>query len=233
MAAKKRTSQTAASVGKTAAGPSKAHKVPSRNASGPKEKVSGLGKAKSGTTDLFLQLGQESWPLERDILFRPDRLKYVRKLIKPVGCVFCAAAKKVSFETLCVFQTAHSMVLLNKFPYNSGHIMVIPRRHCGDLLKLSEEESVDLHHTLRMAMKALNEVYQPGGMNIGMNHGATGGAGIPDHLHYHVIPRWSGDLNFFPLIAETKVVVESLEQTYERLLRYFNKTKSKAGGVRP
>jgi ATP adenylyltransferase len=182
-------------------------------------------KAGKKAEGLFFQLAHESWPLERDILFRPDRLKYVRKLIKPQGCVFCHAAKRVSFETLCVHQTEHSMVILNKFPYNSGHIMVIPRRHCGDLLKLTEEESIDLHHLLRGAMKALNEVYQPGGMNIGMNHGATGGAGIPDHLHYHLIPRWSGDLNFFPLIAETKVVVESLEQTYERLLRYFSKTK--------
>jgi ATP adenylyltransferase len=145
----------------------------------------------------------------------------VRKLLKPEGCVFCAAAKKVSLETLCVYQSEFSMILLNKFPYNTGHIMVIPQRHCGDLLQLSTEESVDLHHTLRTAMAALNEVYQPAGMNIGMNHGAAGGAGIPDHLHYHLIPRWVGDLNFFPLIAETKVVVESLEQTYERLLVYF------------
>jgi len=173
----------------------------------------------------FVNLDKEIWPLERDVLFRPDRLKYVRKLIKPEGCVFCVAAKKVSFETLCVYQTKHSMVVLNKFPYNSGHIMVIPRRHCGDLLDLSQDEHYDLHDTLRLAMKALNEIYEPGGMNMGMNHGATGGAGIPDHIHYHLVPRWKGDLNFFPLIAETKVVVESLEQTYDRLLGYFKKTR--------
>jgi ATP adenylyltransferase len=179
-----------------------------------------IAKAES----LFFKLGKESWPLERDVLFRPDRLKYVRKLLKTEGCVFCSAAKKVSFETLCVYQSKYSMIVLNKFPYNSGHILVIPRRHCGDLLKLSPEEHYDLHDTLRLAMTALNKVYEPGGMNVGLNHGATGGAGIPEHLHYHVIPRWNGDLNFFTLIAETKVVVESLEQTYSRLSGYFKTT---------
>lgn len=115
------------------------------------------------------------------------------------------------------------MIMLNKFPYNSGHLLVLPRRHCGDLLKLSDVEFEDLNNSIRKAMAALNEIYQPGGINIGLNHGATAGAGIPEHLHYHMVPRWSGDLNFFPLIAETKVLVETLEQTYGRLLEYFKK----------
>lgn len=165
-----------------------------------------------------LMIGKEIWPLERDVLFRPDRMKYVRKLIKPEGCVFCRAAQETpSLDTLCVYQSQHSMIVLNKFPYNSGHILVIPRRHCGDLLKLSEDEFRDLQDTIRLAMRALNEAYEPGGINLGLNHGAVAGAGIPEHLHYHLIPRWAGDLNFFPLIAETKVLVESLEQTYEKL----------------
>lgn len=165
-----------------------------------------------------LQIGKDIWPLERDVLFRPDRMKYVRKLIKPEGCVFCKAAKsEMSLETLCVYKSKHSMVVLNKFPYNSGHVLILPQRHCGDLLKLSEEEFRDLQDTIRLTMKTLNDVYEPGGINVGLNHGAVAGAGIPEHLHYHMIPRWSGDLNFFPLIAETKVLVESLEQTYEKL----------------
>ncbi|MBK9323627.1 MAG: HIT domain-containing protein [Bdellovibrionaceae bacterium] len=183
-------------------------------------------KSSSKGPDL-LKLAKYVWPLERDILYRPDRLKYVRKLVKAEECVFCCATKNISFDSLSLYQTKHSLIVLNKYPYNSGHIMVIPRRHCGDLLKLTQEEHYDLHDTLRLAMKALNDVYQPGGINIGLNHGATAGAGIPDHIHYHVIPRWNGDLNFFPLVAETKVVVESLEQTYERLLGYF-KTRTKA-----
>ncbi|MEK2644641.1 HIT family protein [Bdellovibrio sp. BCCA] len=171
-----------------------------------------------------LQIGKDIWPLERDVLFRPDRMKYVRKLIKPEGCVFCRAAQaEVSFETLCVYKSKHSMVVLNKFPYNSGHVLVLPQRHCGDLLKLSEEEFRDLQDTIRLTMKSLNEVYEPGGINVGLNHGAVAGAGIPEHLHYHLIPRWAGDLNFFPLIAETKVLVESLEQTYEKLWSILKK----------
>lgn len=170
------------------------------------------------------KIGSEVWPLERDVLFRPDRMKYVRKLIKPEGCVFCNAAKKeVSFESLCVYKSAHSMVVLNKFPYNSGHVLVLPKRHCGDLLKLSDAEFSDLQNTIRHTMKAMTEIYNPGGINLGLNHGAVAGAGIPEHLHYHLIPRWAGDVNFFPLIAETKVLVESLEQTYEKFLEYFKK----------
>lgn len=172
----------------------------------------------------FLKVAKDLWPMERDVLYRPDRFKYVRKLIKPEGCVFCNASKhEASFDTLCVYKSKHSMIVLNKFPYNSGHLLVIPQKHEGDLLALSKDAHYDLHDTLRLAMKALQDIYQPGGVNVGLNHGAVAGAGIPDHLHYHVIPRWAGDLNFFPLIAETKVVVESLEQTYDRLLGYFGR----------
>ncbi|UOF02775.1 HIT family protein [Bdellovibrio reynosensis] len=171
-----------------------------------------------------IKINSEVWPLERDVLFRPDRMKYVRKLIKPEGCVFCkAAGSEASFDTLCVFKSKHSMVVLNKFPYNSGHVLVLPQRHCGDLLKLSDEEYTDLQNTIRFVMAALHEAYQPGGINLGLNHGAVAGAGIPEHLHYHLIPRWAGDLNFFPLIAETKVLVESLEQTYDKLWSILKK----------
>ena len=176
----------------------------------------------SDTKSLLLKLGQQVWPLERDVLFRPDRFKYVRKLIKPDGCVFCLAAEsKPKFETLCVYQTEYSMVVINKFPYNSGHILILPRRHCGDLLELSDLEYIDLQNTVRDATKAIKSLYKPGGFNLGLNHGAVAGAGIPDHLHYHLVPRWSGDLNFFPLIAETKLVIENLEISFDRMLSYF------------
>ena len=166
---------------------------------------------------------RDVWPMERDVLFRPDRFKYVRKLVKPEGCVFCTAGKGVApqFETLCLFQTTHSMVMLNKFPYNSGHLLVLPRRHCGHILELSEAEWNDLQSVVRRAFAALEKAYVPGGINMGLNHGAVAGAGLPEHLHYHLVPRWAGDLNFFPLIADTKVVVETLEQSFERLLPYF------------
>ncbi|WP_413293062.1 HIT family protein [Bdellovibrio sp. HCB185ZH] len=181
-------------------------------------------KLSSSAEKAAICINQNVWPMERDVLFRPDRMKYVRKLIKPEGCVFCNAAKhEASFDTLCVYKSKHSMVVLNKFPYNSGHVLVLPLRHCGDLLKLSDAEFTDVQNTIRHTMAAINSIYEPGGINLGLNHGAVAGAGIPEHLHYHMIPRWAGDLNFFPLIAETKVLVESLEQTYEKFLEYFKK----------
>lgn len=175
-----------------------------------------------------IQVGENIWPLERDVLFRPDRLKYVRKLVPQQGCVFCTADEtKISFETLCIYKTKYSMVVLNKYPYNSGHVLILPRKHIGNMLELSELEFSDLHQTLKLSMQALTDVYKPEGINVGLNHGKVAGAGIPEHLHYHMIPRWAGDLNFFPLIAETKVVVENLEQTYDRLKSFFSQN---AGG---
>jgi ATP adenylyltransferase len=113
------------------------------------------------------------------------------------------------------------MVVLNKYPYNSGHLLVLPQRHEGSLFDLSEVEYKDLQDTLRLACQAVTEVYQPAGFNVGLNHGRAAGAGIPDHLHFHVIPRWEGDLNFFPLVTDTKVVIEDLRQTYKKLTQFF------------
>lgn len=167
------------------------------------------------------------WPLERQVFFRPNRKKYVRKEVKETGCVFCrAATAKPSQETLCVFKSKYTQIVLNKFPYNNGHLLVLPLRHCGDLLKLSPDEFTDLHYTIRLAVEAVNAVYQPTGFNIGLNHGSSAGAGIPDHLHYHVVPRWSGDVNFFPLIAETKVVIETVEDSYRSFEEFFKGIES-------
>lgn len=169
-----------------------------------------------------LKINGDIWPLERDVLFRPDRLKYVRKLVASDGCVFCTAEKKEkSLETLCIYKSQHSMVVLNKYPYNSGHLLILPRKHIGNILDLSDAEFSDLHQTLKLCMEGLEQTYKPEGVNIGLNHGKVAGAGIPEHLHYHMIPRWAGDLNFFPLISDTKVVVESIEQTYDRLNGFF------------
>ena len=171
-------------------------------------------------------LDQHIWPVERNVFFRPARLKYVRKLVKPKGCVFCQSAQaEMSVKTLCVYKTKYSQVVVNKFPYNSGHLLVLPLNHGGHLLELSDEQFFDLNETVRKSVRALQDLYSPQGFNIGLNHGATGGAGIPDHLHYHIVPRWNGDLNFFPLIADTKLVIETAEQTYKKLKTYFNKKK--------
>jgi ATP adenylyltransferase len=186
-----------------------------------KKKVSSPKKI-SGSA-IGLKLNGHIWPLERDVLFRPDRLKYVRKLVTPEGCVFCTAANNPkSVETLCLYKSEHSMVVLNKYPYNSGHVLILPRRHIGNLLELTQDEFSNLHETLKLCMQGLNEKYRPEGMNLGLNHGKVAGAGLPEHLHYHIVPRWSGDLNFFPLIADTKVVVENIDATYNRLAEFFD-----------
>ena len=165
---------------------------------------------------------QAPWPQERAFMARPERYRYVRKLIKPDGCVFCRASRlPPSLDTLCIYKSTHSMLVLNKFPYNSGHTLVIPLKHHGSISDLSAEEYLCLSKLLRQAIEATKKIYECQGLNVGMNLGDLAGAGIPDHLHWHVIPRWHGDTNFFPLISETKVVLETLEQSYERFKQQF------------
>lgn len=186
-----------------------------------KAKVKAKTKAKA-------KFATQDWPQKRQVFFRPDRMKYVRKMLKDSGCVFCRSAQEeLSVETLCVYKSKYSQIVLNKFPYNNGHLLILPIRHGGNILDLSVEEYADLHLTLKKAIEAVTEIYQPNGFNVGLNHGASGGAGIPSHLHYHIVPRWIGDLNFFPLIAETKVVIETVEKSFEQFLEYFNKNKAK------
>ena len=169
---------------------------------------------------------EEIWPSERDFMERPARIKYVRKLIKPKGCVFCEVEKKrPSKSSLLLYKNEISMVVLNKYPYNNGHLLVLPRAHIASLLDLEAEAYTNLSEVLKASLAIVQDAYGFKGCNIGLNQGATAGAGIPDHLHWHIIPRWLGDTNFFPLIAETKVIAEGLDQTYERLRPYVKKIK--------
>ena len=161
------------------------------------------------------------WPQERDFITRPDRLKYVRRLKNEEKCVFCASAeaKNFSVENLLVFKTKFSQILLNKFPYNTGHLIVAPLEHTGSMFELSSEAYHDLMKMVKFAGEVLIKAYGVQGLNIGVNHGKVAGAGIPDHLHWHVIPRWFGDTNFFPVIAETKVLPETIEQTWQKVTK--------------
>lgn len=168
------------------------------------------------------------WPNERDIIESPHRLKYVRRLVKPTGCVFCdAASGPKSSKNLVLFKNRKFLIVLNKYPYNNGHLLIIPRRHVADYDKLSDADLGAMQILMKHSIRILRKVYAPAGFNMGMNLGAVAGAGIPDHLHYHLIPRWSGDTNFFPLIAETKLVVETAEQSYNQLITHFDKLESK------
>lgn len=191
-------------------------------AKGRKKQTSKRPQPRSNSKKKLGELAAGIWPNEREVMARPDRYRYVRKLIRPQGCVFCEArAKGPSVDSLVVYESSQAMVVLNKFPYNTGHLLVIPTRHCGELGDLTDAEYMELMELLRKTIAALQKVYACPGLNIGLNHGAVAGAGIPDHLHWHAIPRWHGDTNFFPLIAETKVLSETLEQTYQRLRPVF------------
>lgn len=162
------------------------------------------------------------WPSERNIIETPHRLKYVRRVVNPKTCVFCDADRNSkSPDSLVLYKDRSWMVLLNKYPYNNGHILIVPRRHVADFEKLSDKDLSHMQVLMKNALKILRKTYNPNGFNLGMNLGEVAGAGIPNHLHYHAIPRWAADTNFFPLIAETKLVVETCEQSYNRLKPAF------------
>lgn len=155
-------------------------------------------------------------------LWAPWRMEYIKQ-DKPQGCIFCTLpAEERDRDNLVLGRSAHAFAMLNRFPYNSGHLMVIPRRHVADLGALPEAEFLDLQRLLRAATAVLAEAYRPEGMNLGMNLGRIAGAGIAEHLHWHLVPRWGGDTNFMPVIAETKVMVEHLDQAWERLRARFD-----------
>ena len=157
--------------------------------------------------------------------FRPDRIKYITKARKktPTPCPFCQAIKRgICFKSLILYHDNFSLVFANKYPYNSGHLLVLPRTHESDFLKLSQEEYIHLQKIIKMTVDILQKAFNPEAMNIGINLGSHAGAGLPQHLHYHIIPRWSGDTNFLPLIAETKVISMSLEHVYNTLHPYFS-----------
>jgi ATP adenylyltransferase len=139
---------------------------------------------------------------------------------EPEGCVFCRIRDGDQDERVLA-RTDLAFVVLNKFPYNPGHLVVIPGRHVGDIEALTDEENAALQSLLQRSVRALREESEPQGFNIGMNLGRVGGAGIPDHLHWHVVPRWSGDTNFMPVVGETRVLPELLADTYRRLAPRF------------
>jgi ATP adenylyltransferase len=160
-----------------------------------------------------------------DRLYAPWRMAYVDQPAPNMaqaggtGCVFCdKAASHDDQKNLVVFRGALVFVLLNVFPYNNGHLMVIPYRHTALLTDLSEDTLLELMTTARQAQAALHAAFHPEGYNLGMNLGTAGGAGIADHLHLHIVPRWNGDTNFMPILADVKVLPDSLEHS-ARVLR--------------
>lgn len=162
-------------------------------------------------------------------LWAPWRMDYIHKDKAP-GCLFCTKPRqKKDKENLILHRGEHAFVMMNKYPYNNGHLMVVPRRHCAGLEDLNPLESKELFGLLTMAVRLLKGSLAPQGFNIGVNIGKVGGAG-EDHLHFHIVPRWAGDTNFMPVLGETKIVPEYLANTYERLHSAFiDHLKGKTG----
>ncbi len=143
---------------------------------------------------------------------------------EPQGCVFCEAAAQADGPgSLVVFRGTGCYVLLNLYPYNNGHLMVVPNRHVATLAEASAAELAELIDLTRRAEIALTEAYQPQGLNIGVNVGRPAGAGIVDHLHVHVVPRWAGDTNFMSVVGNVRVLPEELPQTAARLRPIFER----------
>jgi ATP adenylyltransferase len=153
-------------------------------------------------------------------IWAPWRMNYIRQKGEK-GCIFCKKPLEQKDEqNLILYRGRKTFVLMNRFPYNNGHLMIVPKRHCTDLDELSINEFQDLFDVVNVSTQVLKKSLRPHGFNVGINFGKAGGAGI-DHLHVHVVPRWLGDTNFMPVLAETKVVPESLDETYRKLRSVF------------
>lgn len=156
-------------------------------------------------------------------LWAPWRMEYIEDEPPAAsGCLFCPRIHQDrDAENLIVFRTSLMAVFMNKFPYNNGHLLVMPLRHVGEMDALTDEELFALMDVTRLARRALQAVMKPHGYNIGLNLGKVAGAGVPDHLHIHIVPRWEGDTNFMPVLADTKVMPEHLRVTRDKLSRAF------------
>jgi ATP adenylyltransferase len=151
-------------------------------------------------------------------LWAPWRLEYIQTADDQVGCLFCFAVESDDDEAaLVVHRGRQALVLVNKYPYASGHLMVAPVRHVGEFAELTDEEALELHRLAGQGMGALAQIYEPQGFNVGWNLGRIAGAGVVDHVHVHVVPRWAGDTNFMPVLADVKVIPEHVAETRRRL----------------
>lgn len=154
-------------------------------------------------------------------LWAPWRYGYI-KADKPRGCIFCEKTKERKDEdNLIVYRGQKNFIILNSFPYNPGHLMVTPYSHVGNLEELTREELTDHMELMAKALEALKRAFSPAGFNTGMNLGRIAGAGIEDHIHSHIVPRWQGDTNFMPIFADTRVIPDSLQNVYRKLKEFL------------
>ena len=151
-------------------------------------------------------------------LFTPWRMKYLKSNKKEEGCVFCSAIEQNEDQkNLVIHRGEYSFVILNRYPYTSGHLMVIPYSHVEQLSELDPVTRAEMMELVNKASEVVKEVYKPEGFNIGINMGSAAGAGIAAHIHIHVVPRWFGDTNFIPVIGDTRLIPEELDDTYKHI----------------
>ena len=161
-----------------------------------------------------------------DRIYAPWRKTYVKGLVKKkTGCVFCdiEADKKSDKKTLVICRRDYAYLVLNLYPYANGHLLVLPNRHVSDTSKLNSKERDDFYELIEVGKQLLKDVFQPDGFNIGMNIGKYAGAGIPGHVHMHIVPRWKGDINFFPITVNTKIISLPLNEIFDQLTDAYQK----------
>jgi len=162
----------------------------------------------------------------KNTLYSPWRLEYILSN-KDKECIFCIKPSENNDEKhLILYRSEFSFVIMNVYPYNNGHLMVVPQKHVPNLNNLNQAELTDLFTTLQLAERVLTKVYSPDGINIGMNLGKAAGAGIDEHLHVHIVPRWNGDVNFMSALGGTRVIPESFESVYVKLKEQFDNEKT-------
>ncbi|MEN6521916.1 MAG: HIT domain-containing protein [Armatimonadota bacterium] len=156
-------------------------------------------------------------------IWAPWRVQYIMAE-KEDGCIFCDKPKQnKDKENYILHRGEHALIMLNAYPYNNGHLMVAPYRHVADISDLTDDELLSIMHLVSLGKQALAKTFSPDGYNIGINMGKTAGAGIADHIHVHIVPRWNGDTNFMPVIADTKVMPQALSHTFDQISEAISK----------
>jgi ATP adenylyltransferase len=156
-------------------------------------------------------------------LSAPWRWKFISSLIKKKGCVFCDALNLPEKDSLICYRGNDYFVILNKYPYNTAHLMIVPFEHVDSPEKIEPGKTVEMWELMNRSTEILKEQFHPQGFNIGMNIGQVAGAGVKDHVHLHIVPRWNGDANFMPVVGKTRVLSYCIETIFEILLREFKK----------
>jgi ATP adenylyltransferase len=161
-----------------------------------------------------------------NLLWAPWRSGYVEKIDQASGCFLCDAVSKPEErlrDHLVLYRCRRAFVIFNKYPYNAGHLMVAPIEHIGNFCLLDQETVLEIHRLTVVSIKALEEVIKPHGFNLGYNLGRSAGAGLESHIHLHIVPRWNGDTNFMPTVAQTKVISQDLWELYDRIKPIFER----------